>query len=1409
MSITPSLIKSGFSKVDIFGSQVQLSFNKHSKYQSAIGGILSIFLAVGLAVFFWTNQVQISNLKQTKKIWIYEILKIAEVKVVNQRTFDADPSNIYLTNRNFMFAIRFNQDNFLQNPYFNISLSQGMMLTDENVQKLQSIIGNWSHAQKNISSIYLLMEQIGLKYLNRMLQKTFFAQHKIQQSNQQLSTYKYLQIYKQIIILYLYKNAILTYAYLNRSDETFQIGGDYTASSFYYLQFSVSDCSNSTGPDQLWRPVCKSKQDIQQYLQNNIYSTINLYFPTVMVNPDEPNDDESIITYLNTDTFFYLQPTKMYKTADIFFTDYEITTDDSLLPTKQISTKHFPLYETKDFREQALLGTNGNYADFFIRRSYFSVKINRSFTKFDEIIAYIGGFVEAFLIFLSIFVHSYNECLFTVALANKLYDFDIDPQNNSYFGPTHSQTPRSKRSRSSFQNQNDQFQNSNQKNQFGRQSISQNQPQTQNIPLKSIQFFGAPQKKKSNLHIQINDQNEQFENQALEDLNNHELNNSKNMEIDNLDDSDVIYRKKLYNACIRKMNQRQISQSSLYNLKKKKKNQRSKSTIIQQKSTHQDNTSESFSIQNDDNILQDEIKQDKSSKSYIPDKLKHIQLKKRIRRANPSISKKNSNLNQLTFNSLNSIQKSEISHQSYERNNTLVPSIFSPLSSTQNQNFTSEKKLFTSSKFSLFSPSQMGLLNLKSTQSNPDANSEYNKIGQKEAVGIQDIKLNIKPESQSQKKYFKAVKPQNVQILEQNSNKESKNLEDFDKKKQALSRVLNLKRSFKKLQYLKGEFKSLLSKSQSQIKVTISYFLFKLSCKQYFRSKNNLLIEKSKELLEEELDVYVILEKLKEVNKLKELFLDKEQQILFNFFPKPFLKVDQVEEFQLSKDNLIGLHANTPKDNRLNIYDESKRAGVLSPNNPKNLKTIGIFAQAISKMKKGIKPKSHVPSSIDAYKRLYECYVVCNQDKNKINEKLINMLGNEVNQIFQKSQQIQDDYDRSVQNSAKSSQNKQHFTFKEVQIEQNGLKEEEPENMQKKSCELNDNIIEQENFQKRDENQNYQFITVSQSDEVNQNPIHNNQESNKQNSSSEKEKDDSNIKNEVLNSRQSNYHNLFLKSGFLRNKIEQIDNNQNILGSSLFVSTNRNSEIIINSALRKKDLTNRDSKKKLQFKQSSSIKDYSDAEDKDNQNNLNDENGEQYQQIITLKTDYCDEDEEEGNIFKPANSRCEIIDTQQDIVNTENDNCLAPRNKSFSNIQNQNSKFQFSQDHNLQLNYNNFNQQNTRKTSIGLMLSHQNSSPFANLLGSNRSISEIDPQPNLNLDEQYSKPSEKIIEPSQAIKKSKNTYSIFNKSSRINFQQQSNYYLEKLKQGDDNQDKIDHQINSSQNNNNNNSNHQS
>lgn len=44
------------------------------------------------------------------------------------------------------------------------------------------------------------------------------------------------------------------------------------------------------------------------------------------------------------------------------------------------------------------------------------------------------------------------------------------------------------------------------------------------------------------------------------------------------------------------------------------------------------------------------------------------------------------------------------------------------------------------------------------------------------------------------------------------------------------------------------------------------------------------------------MDVSMILNNIKEMHKLKDLLLDKDQQILFNFFPKPIVHVEEEQK---------------------------------------------------------------------------------------------------------------------------------------------------------------------------------------------------------------------------------------------------------------------------------------------------------------------------------------------------------------------------------------------------------------------------------------------------------------------------------------------------------------------------------
>lgn len=72
-----------------------------------------------------------------------------------------------------------------------------------------------------------------------------------------------------------------------------------------------------------------------------------------------------------------------------------------------------------------------------------------------------------------------------------------------------------------------------------------------------------------------------------------------------------------------------------------------------------------------------------------------------------------------------------------------------------------------------------------------------------------------------------------------------------------------------------------------KIEPNFSYFIFKFTCSSLCKTRENLLLQKAQDMVEDEIDIPSILKTLKQVDKLKELFLSREQQILFNFFPKP------------------------------------------------------------------------------------------------------------------------------------------------------------------------------------------------------------------------------------------------------------------------------------------------------------------------------------------------------------------------------------------------------------------------------------------------------------------------------------------------------------------------------------------
>ena len=64
-----------------------------------------------------------------------------------------------------------------------------------------------------------------------------------------------------------------------------------------------------------------------------------------------------------------------------------------------------------------------------------------------------------------------------------------------------------------------------------------------------------------------------------------------------------------------------------------------------------------------------------------------------------------------------------------------------------------------------------------------------------------------------------------------------------------------------------------------------------------FANERNKLLYKGIKRISSDLDIFLMLDKIKEIDKLKRVIFNKDQQILFNFFPK--------QEISMVENNIV------------------------------------------------------------------------------------------------------------------------------------------------------------------------------------------------------------------------------------------------------------------------------------------------------------------------------------------------------------------------------------------------------------------------------------------------------------------------------------------------------------------------
>ncbi|CAD8190743.1 unnamed protein product [Paramecium octaurelia] len=171
--------------------------------------------------------------------------------------------------------------------------------------------------------------------------------------------------------------------------------------------------------------------------------------------------------------------------------------------------------------------------------------------------------------------------------------------------------------------------------------------------------------------------------------------------------------------------------------------------------------------------------------------------------------------------------------------------------------------------------------------------------------------------------------------------------------------------------YLTQQIQKILNRSKP-ILFNYKYILSSIFCSKLFSDRNSILLQKAIQKINKDLDLCVIIDKVKEINLLKELLLTQDQLMLFDFAPKQAINLS--EEQQCMTRSLVRRTLESVRTNstQLECY--------------------------------------HQDESLNAYYKLFQAYDHIHQSlqqSNKINEKLIEKLGQEVRDIFEVSHFIQ------------------------------------------------------------------------------------------------------------------------------------------------------------------------------------------------------------------------------------------------------------------------------------------------------------------------------------------------------------------------------------------------------------------
>ncbi|KAL4476101.1 hypothetical protein ABPG74_009834 [Tetrahymena malaccensis] len=856
-------------EIDIFGTPVSLNYNKDHQYRTYFGGTVTI-CCICIIILLCISTIQTLFAK-------------TQVSFVQSQNYSVQPSLLEFDHNDFMIAVQYDQPNFIQRPYVNITLQQ---------KHYHRNLDGTTSSQN--TTIYL--EPCTLDHFRNLPSYNFNWTYTFQLDNLQ----NFLCLPKGI---------------------KYQIGGIFENQDYYFLKFAVTYCVNSTyfNPNNPWKPVCERPEVVQtNQLQN---SRVRFYISNNILNPEKATN--SITSFLDSQIFniqqgkvnilqtiqtlYWIQnKIQMYTTANLYINSQTLITDQSVFPIQDLETQNLLQFRRSETWQQNAVGNFTNFCELYFQRSYYSTVANKSYLKLVQVVSYIGGFSQVFILISAFLVSKYNGYIFCIELANKLYDFDLGEDQDSKCTKSN-KLDSNHRLQTPFQIQNS--------------SPSNQQNDGQNFQKSSWSHYNL-QSKFTSSNIQLN--------------------------------KNILTGSTLQNARYKDSFNIQTTAEQDTPLEQMKKIQSEKEITLPY-----------YNTQNKDFVLDLQINQ-----KQTPNDIQNYES------SNADIKNQSNCLRKLSFNQEKSIQIESVNQTNQLQQTKKDTNQFEEF----NQDLQVKNEFNSSNRIQKFNGTKIISDNLKQIQqTEPFIERKQSEIldtqmNNNNNIGLLTSRKNLYHQSESTPKGLVR-----------------RTISSFGHTTRSMTKIVQQKFGGAAEQFLEKEFKSIINR-EKKVWLNFKYIINQLTCGKFFKSDHVKLINKAKNLVSEDLDIFTILDRQKEVEKMKKLFFNEDQQVLFNFFPKPIISINKdntVLSMKQIKQEQIDLEQSVNK-----VQKKKKKLNI-------SFKHIGTIAKAIVKFKKGKN------STMSNYQRLFNHYqkLAKNCETNNLeaamNKKLIQLLGDEMRNIFE------------------------------------------------------------------------------------------------------------------------------------------------------------------------------------------------------------------------------------------------------------------------------------------------------------------------------------------------------------------------------------------------------------------------